>query len=393
MTETRPTAVSVRHLKTRMPAMLDDLEALVTCESPTADRAAVARCADVVAALGRRLTGTTPERLQVGGTPHLRWRFGHRSEVLLLGHCDTVWPIGSLATHPWSHVDGIVRGPGCFDMKAGIVQMFHALAALDDLTGVSVLVTGDEEIGSPTSQALIEEEARRCRAVLVAEPSGPGGALKIARKGAACYEVRVHGRAAHAGLEPQNGANAALELARQLLRLDGVADAAQGTTVTPTMLAGGTASNTVPALATASIDVRASTAAEQDRVDHALRTLVAHDPRTKVEAHCRVSRRPLESAMSQALFDRARVLAADLGLGELPAMAVGGASDGNLTAGVGTPTLDGLGAVGGGAHADDEHVVVDNMPRRTVLLAGLIDDLRCSQPALHDPDHLTKGLT
>lgn len=367
---------SVADLETRLPAMLDDLEALVTCESPSIDQGAIARSADVVEALGRRLTGVPPERIVIDGCTHLRWRFGLRPRVLLLGHHDTVWPIGSLATHPWSTTGGLVRGPGCFDMKAGIVQLFHAITALGDPSGVSVLITGDEEIGSPSSRALIEHEARRCEAAFVLEASADGGALKTARKGAATYEVRVRGRAAHAGLEPERGANAAVELAHQVLTIAALADASRGTTVTPTMLAAGSTANTVPDLAKLAIDVRAAGSEEQLRVDHALRTLTPNMAGTTLEVSGGPHRPPLQPASSVTLFQRAQALAEELGLGSLAGVSVGGASDGNLTAATGTPTLDGLGAVGGGAHADDEHVVIAEIPRRTALLASLIDYVR-----------------
>ncbi|MDN5931933.1 MAG: M20/M25/M40 family metallo-hydrolase, partial [Pseudonocardia sp.] len=205
--------------------MLADLEELVTCESFSADHAALARSADVVAALGARLLGGEPERLVLGGVPHLRWTFG-TPRVLLLGHHDTVWPAGSLATHPWSVLEGIARGPGVLDMKAGLVQMFHALASLPSPDGVCVLVNGDEELGSPTSVGLITESVRGCVATFVLEAAaGPAGALKTARKGISRYEVVAHGRAAHAGLEPEKGVNAAIEMAHQILAIAELAGA------------------------------------------------------------------------------------------------------------------------------------------------------------------------
>ncbi|MEV0431027.1 M20 family metallopeptidase [Micromonospora sp. NPDC050495] len=376
MTEPHTTPPNVREFVTRLPAMLDDLEALVSCESPSADRGAIARSAGAVAALGERLTGVPPERIVIGGWTHLRWRLGERPGVLLLGHHDTVWPIGSLATYPWSTEGGIVRGPGCFDMKAGIVQLFHAVAALGDPGGITILITGDEEVHSPTSRALIEDEARGCGAAFVLEAAAEGGALKTSRKGAETYQVHVHGRAAHAGLEPERGANAAVELARQVLAINELGDARLGTTVTPTLLSAGTTANTVPDSAVVSIDVRAKLIAEQTRVNQALHALVPQLAGTSLQVIAKAHRPPLEAACSADLFQRAQALADQLGLGRLDGVAVGGASDGNLTAAVGTPTLDGLGAVGGGAHSADEHVVIAELPRRTALLAHLIDDVR-----------------
>ncbi|MEV4086623.1 M20/M25/M40 family metallo-hydrolase, partial [Nonomuraea fuscirosea] len=199
-------------------SMIEDLEELVRCESFSSDLEAVARSAKVVAAMGTRYLGTAPEVLMIDGVTHLRWSFG-TPRVLLLGHHDTVWPIGSLATHPWSVVDGVARGPGVFDMKAGLVQTFHALAGLDSLDGVTLLVTGDEEVGSISSAPLIQETARGLAATFVMEASADGGALKTARKGTSLYHVNVHGKAAHSGLEPEKGANAGIELAHQILAI------------------------------------------------------------------------------------------------------------------------------------------------------------------------------
>jgi glutamate carboxypeptidase len=259
-------------------------------------------------------------------------------------------------------------------MKAGLVQGLHALSLLPDLTGVRVLVTTDEEVGSPTSRALIEKTVLGADAALVLEPSA-GGALKSARKGVSMYELVVHGRAAHAGLEPEKGVNAGLELARQLLALETLADPALGTTVTPTLLAAGTTTNTVPALATAAVDVRVPTPQEQARVDAAMQATRAVHGGAQLEIRGGPNRPPLPLAASVDLLARARRLAEDIGLPPLLDVAVGGGSDGNFTAGVGVPTLDGLGAVGDGAHAEGEHVVVDAMPERAALVAALVADL------------------
>lgn len=349
--------------------MLDDLEELVTCESFSADHAAVARSAGVVGDQGRGRLGAPPETIVIDGVTHLRWTFG-TPRVLLVGHHDTVWPVGTLRELPWSLVDGIARGPGVFDMKAGLVQMFHALAALPSPEGVRLLITGDEEVGSTSSRALIEESARGCTATFVLEASADGGALKTARKGTSDYRVTVHGRAAHAGLEPAKGANAGIELAHQILALGAMGSGE--TTVTPTVLSGGTTVNTVPALARVAVDVRVPSIAEQGRVDGLVRALVPRLPGTRLEVSGGPNRPPLEESSSARLFELACRIAEDLGMEPLRGVAVGGASDGNFTAGVGCPTLDGLGAVGGGAHAAHEHVVVADMPGRTRLLAGLI---------------------
>ncbi|MFE4668810.1 M20/M25/M40 family metallo-hydrolase [Streptomyces sp. NPDC056716] len=363
--------------------MLADLEQLVRCESYSADLEAVARSAVVVAEVGSRLLGAAPKTLVVDGVTHLRWTFG-TPRVLLVGHHDTVWPIGSLATHPWSVTDGIARGPGVFDMKAGLVQLFHAVASLPAPDGVCVLITGDEELGSATSSTLIEESARGCAAAFVLEASADGGALKTARKGASRYEIVVSGKAAHAGLEPEKGANAAVEAAHQILAVNALgplmnpseAHGPRATTVTPTLVSAGTTENTVPARATVRVDVRVPSTEAQQRVDELIRALPTRTPGTRLDILGGPERPPLEATSSAALFALAQQAAARLGMEPLRGVAVGGVSDGNLTAGVGCPTLDGLGAVGGGAHADDEHIVVSHMPQRAALLAELIKAVR-----------------
>jgi glutamate carboxypeptidase len=290
-----------------------------------------------------------------------------------------VWPLGTLAAIPWSVTDGVVRGPGCFDMKAGIVLAFAALSRLratgTDLDGVTVLVTGDEEIGSPTSADLIRAEAAGCAAVFVLEAGADGGALKTGRKGASMYDVMVTGRAAHAGLEPEKGINTTVEMAHQVLAIIDLADPEQGTTVTPTVLASGATTNTVPAAGRLGVDVRALTAAEQQRVDDGIRALTPQVPGAVLEIRGGINRPPLEQAQSAGLFALARAAADRLGLPCPAGVTVGGASDGNFTAGMGVPTLDGLGAVGGGAHAQHEHVVVTELPRRAALLAGLVTEV------------------
>jgi glutamate carboxypeptidase len=350
--------------------VIDDIETLVRCESPSEDHDAVARSAEAVAAIGRRLLGAEPERLVTDGCTHLRWRFGEGApRVLLLGHHDTVWPLGSLRTHPFEVRDGILRGPGCFDMKAGVVMALHAAATLPDRDGLSILITGDEEIGSPLSRALIEEEAKTCDAVFVLEASADGGALKTRRKGVSRYWIEVEGRAAHAGLEPEKGVNAGIEVAHQILAVAALADPDRETTVVPTPRTAGTTTNTVPAKASVAVDARVWDTAEQDRVDQAVRSLRPNLSGSKIRIAGGINRPPLDAPASEELFALAQKLAA----GPLTEAAVGGASDGNFTAGLGIPTLDGLGAVGGGAHADDEHVVVAELPRRTALLAALTE--------------------
>jgi glutamate carboxypeptidase len=356
--------------------MLAELEALVRTESPSADDAATERAARLVDDLLLAHLGSRGTWLAEGGRGHLLWSGGGPVSVLLIGHVDTVWPTGTVARWPFEVTDGRATGPGAFDMKAGLVQGIHALAGLDDLTGTAFLVTTDEEVGSPTSRALVESTARGARAALVLEPSA-AGAVKSARKGVSNYELVVHGRAAHAGLEPEKGANAGVELATQLLRVLRLADAERGTTVTPTLLSAGTTRNTVPASGRVALDVRAAVAAEQQRVDGALRALVPAVGGTSLELRGGPNRPPLDRSAAAGLVLLARRVADELGLPPLADVAVGGGSDGNFTAGIGVPTLDGLGAVGDGAHAEGEHVVVDAMPQRAALVGGLVRELLC----------------
>lgn len=366
---------------TDLDRLVADVRALVGVESPSSDRAAVAVSAEAVAGLGTELLGVEPERIVVDGVVHLRWRLGSGpTRVLLLGHHDTVWPLGTLGTHPCEVVDGVLRGPGCFDMKAGLVMAFHAVAALADREGVTILVTGDEEIGSPRSRELIEAEAAGARAALVLEASADGGALKTARKGTSQYTLRLTGRAAHAGLEPEKGVNATVELAHQVLAIEALADPEAGTTVTPTAAVSGTTTNTVPAAASVDVDVRAWSMAELERVDAAMRALAPRLAGAGLELLGDINRPPLEESSSAPLYRRAAALAEQLGLPPVTSAAVGGASDGNFTAGVGVPTLDGLGAVGGGAHAADEHVLVDRLVDRTLLVRALVADLLSEVP-------------
>lgn len=351
--------------------MVGVLQELVEAESFSSDAGGVTRCAETLASLGRELLG---ERAQIVGMEHpiVRWSFGARTRVLLIGHLDTVWPMGTLRRWPFSVADGIATGPGVFDMKAGLVQGLFALASLDDLDGVTLLVNSDEETGSDASRAAIEDLGARAEAVLVLEPSEKG-ALKVARKGQATYRIDARGRAAHSGLNPRDGANALVGLAHAVLELDRIADG--DTTVTPTVAQAGTTKNTVPAHAHAFVDVRASTIAEQQRADGELLALTSKTDGVSLDVTRATIRPPLERSASDALFARAQGLAEGLGLEPLEGVAVGGASDGNWTAALGTPTLDGLGPVGGGAHAEGEHVIVAEMPERAALLAALVSDL------------------
>lgn len=356
-------------------ALVSDLRELVVCESPSSNLDAIAQSAKVVAALGARLLNKTPETIVLDGSTHLRWRFGAGNQVLLLGHHDTVWPLGSILEHPWRVADGNAYGPGCFDMKAGLVQLFHAVAALPDPDGITIVINGDEELGSLSSRGLIEDEARHTGLALVLEASGDGGGLKTARKGVAVYDVTVIGKAAHAGLEPHLGVNATVAMAEVVLLLAALDEGPGKNTVTPTVLESGTASNTVPARASLRVDVRSTTRHEQSRLDKAVKAIRASLPGATVDVHNRTWRPPLEPQSSADLFAVAVAVGKELGLAPLVELHVGGGSDGNLAAGVGARVLDGLGAVGGGAHAPSEHVIIEEMPLRTALLTGLLQRL------------------
>ena len=357
----------------RTTTMLEDLQRLVSTESPSSEPDALARCAEVVGELAADTIGARPEVVAAPGHRHLRWTFG-TPRVLLLGHYDTVWPLGTIDRWPFRVTDGLASGPGVFDMKAGAVVGFHALSVLDDLDGVAVLLTSDEELGSPTSRELIESTAAGLDAVLVLEPSA-AGAVKVARKGVSLYDVAIEGRAAHAGLEPESGVNALTELAHQVIAVSSLSNPREGTTVTPTVATAGTTTNVVPAAARMAVDVRVRTGAEQARVDEEMLRIAPVLPGARVTVTGGPNRPPLQEDRAADLFARLAGIADHLGMEAPTAARVGGASDGNFTAALGIPTLDGLGAVGDGAHAEGEHVLVDTIADRTALLSALVDDL------------------
>jgi len=358
--------------------LLDTIEALVRLESPTTDKAAVDRCGAELAARLERIGGRVTRLTRQNRGDHLLAEFGcGESQILLLGHFDTVWPVGQLERMPLVRSNGRLHGPGVFDMKAGIaIAMLAARALVETGTPLSrrlvMLWTTDEEIGSASSRAAIEDEARRSAAVLVLEPSLPGGALKTQRKGCGSYEVMVKGVAAHAGIEPQKGASAVQELAHQILRINALQDLARGISVNVVQVSGGLRSNVIPDEARATVDVRAPSAAAAAEIDQAFRGLRPLDPRTTVEARGGFDRPPLERTDRVArLYKQAHDIGCELGQ-TLSEGGTGGGSDGNFTGAVGVPTLDGLGAIGDGAHALYEHVDIESLPDRAALVAGLV---------------------
>ena len=381
-------AKTLRELATlRCESLLALTRALVETESPSGDltgsRAVVALLADAA----QSMPGVTNiERIAAADYgEHLRVHFYVNDArashtTLLLGHTDTVHPRGSLVARPWREDEGRIYGPGIFDMKANCVLALEALrlcaaAKLTPPRPVVLLLTCDEEAGSYTGRALVEEEARRAAQVLVLEPSAPSGRAKTARKGTAMYSLDITGRAAHAGLDPEKGASAIHELARQIARLDALADNSAGTTINIGVVSGGTRSNVVAARARAEIDVRFSTSAEAARIDDAIKNLRSFDERTSLFVTGGINRPPLERTEGVAqLYEHARRIAAALDY-ELGETQVGGASDGNFAAAVGAHVLDGLGIAGDGAHADHEHINATDVAPRIALLAALIATL------------------
>jgi glutamate carboxypeptidase len=361
--------------------LLEMIESLVAIESPSDDAAAVNRCGSELASRLESIGGAITRVPSAAAGDHLRASFGTgERQILLLGHFDTVWPIGQLQRMPLKRDGGKLYGPGVFDMKAGIGLATLATRALIDRDGLGdcrivMLWTADEEVGSKTSRALIEAEATRSDAVLVFEPSLPGGGLKTSRKGVGQFEMIVRGVSAHAGLDPGKGVSAIRELARQIVAIDNLQDPANGVTLTVGIVAGGTRANVVPAEARATIDARATTRAAADRVQRAMRALQPQLTGATIEVTGGFDRPPLErSAGVVRLFDQAKAVAAEIGI-TLQEGSAGGGSDGNFTAALGVPTLDGFGAIGDGAHAIHEHVEIDALIPRAATIAGLLESL------------------
>jgi len=367
------TAADVRvALDAHCEAMISDVERFVNVESPSLERECLERSAHFLADLMTRVLGKPPTIIESDRGPHVHWKGSNDTKVLIVGHHDTVFPLGTVARRPYSREGNVGRGPGIFDMKAGIVQAIYGVAAVKEWYHTEILITADEEVGSHASRALLEERAKAAGAVLVLEPSADGGALKIARKGTGTFNVTITGRAAHAGLEPEKGINALVELAAQVPRIAALARPEVGTTVTPTVAKAGTADNVVPDSATIAVDVRCVIPEEKDRLEREMSALTATLAGARVEVSGGMNRPPLHESMTRDLFAIAERVARDYGIAGLQGVAVGGGSDGNITAAVGVRTLDGLGAVGAGAHAETEHVRLDLMPERAALVAGLV---------------------
>ena len=368
----------------QLSAVRADIEALVRLESPSNDKAAVDRCGRMLVSLLQD-AGARVERVpQLDRGDHIRAEFdGGPRRVLILGHIDTVWPVGQLERMPVKEENGRLYGPGIYDMKASVAIASRAVRALRDVgregPRVVMLWTTDEEVGSGTSRALIEAEARAADAVLVVEPSLPGGACKTGRKGCGEFKVRVRGISAHAGIDPRKGASAIHELARQILEVEKLGDPGQGISVNVGVISGGSRPNVVAETAEAVVDVRVPSMADARRVEEQFGRLAAVDPRVALEISGGFERPPLERTAGVArLYAQAREVAQLLGR-DLAEGSTGGGSDGNFTAAIGVPTLDGLGPDGDGAHALHEHVLLADLAWRGAFVAGLLERINAGE--------------
>jgi glutamate carboxypeptidase len=352
------------------------LRELVEVESPSEDKAAVDRAGAVVERWAVEMGGQVKRHRQkkFGDVLELKFGRGRKGRVLVLGHLDTVWPMGTLAKMPWREADGKIFGPGVLDMKVGVVMALEAIAATQALGAerpVTLLLVSEEEIGSPVSRPITEKIARECEAVFVLEPA-QGLAYKTARKGVGHFELRVQGVGSHAGVDFEAGHSAVREMARLVERVSEFSDLKRGLTVNVGVIHGGTRSNVVAAECMAEVDLRIAKASDAARAERMFRSLKVSDKACRLTVSGGINRPPMErKAGTVALFKRARKLAAAIGF-VLDEAATGGGSDGNFTAGIGVPTLDGMGAVGAGAHASHEHVVVKHLMERTALLAGML---------------------
>ncbi len=378
----------LKDVRLRRGQMIEQLETLVSIESPSENKAAVDRASGLVAGWFEGLGGKIRWHRQKKFGDLLEVRFGamgsrssggggsRKKPILLLGHLDTVWPMGTLAKMPFRVVKGKAFGPGVYDMKAGVVMALHALATLRDrqaqTTPVVVLLVSDEEIGSPVSRAVTEKIARECSAVFVLEPAqGPQGAYKTARKGVGDYSVHVRGVAAHSGVDFEKGHSAVVELARLIEKISRFTDLKTGLTVNPGTICGGTRTNVIAAEAQAEVDVRIARMRDAARVERLFRGLRATDRACTLTITGGMNRPPMErSRGTVALFQQAKGFAHAMGFG-LEEAGTGGGSDGNFTAALGIPTLDGMGAVGEGAHAAHESIVLGELTKRTALLAAM----------------------
>jgi glutamate carboxypeptidase len=350
---------------------LIDIQRLVECESPTEDLALCNQVVDLAVEIANKLLKTPATKIDENGRPVFWWG-AKNPKIVLLCHLDTVWPKGSFQP-TWKIEADIATGPGVFDMKAGFIQALYAVSQVSGAQeNVALVATTDEETGSATSKELIERLAKTAQAVLVFEAS-LDGKVKTGRKGTAMYQVVVTGKASHAGLEPEKGINATTELAKLVMQISTLENPEFGTTAVPTVMQSGTTTNTVPALAKLDIDVRSFTISELNRIDKSIRALSSDI--AKVEVTGGVNRPPLETSSSMELYEKLEKVAKDLGLSQIGHASVGGASDGNLAAAAGAKVLDGLGAIGMGAHAPSESIKISTIEERIKLTTAFINEL------------------
>jgi glutamate carboxypeptidase len=350
---------------------LIDIQRLVECESPTDDLASCNQVVDLAVEIASKLLKTSATKINENGRPVFWWG-AKNPKIVLLCHLDTVWPKGSFQP-TWKIEADIATGPGVFDMKAGFIQALYAVSQVSGAQeSVALVATTDEETGSATSKELIERLAKTAQAVLVFEAS-LDGKVKTGRKGTAMYQVVVTGKASHAGLEPEKGINATTELAKLVMQISTLENPEFGTTAVPTVMQSGTTTNTVPALAKLDIDVRSFTISELNRIDKSIRALSSDIAKVKVTGG--VNRPPLETSSSMELYEKLEKVAKDLGLFPIGHASVGGASDGNLAAAAGAKVLDGLGAIGMGAHAPSESIKISTIEERIKLTTAFINEL------------------
>jgi glutamate carboxypeptidase len=350
---------------------LIDIQRLVECESPTEDLVSCNQVVDLAIEIANKLLKTSATKINENGRPVFWWG-AKNPKIVLLCHLDTVWPKGSFQP-TWKIEADIATGPGVFDMKAGFIQALYAVSQVSGAQeSVALVATTDEETGSATSKELIERLAKTAQAVLVFEAS-LDGKVKTGRKGTAMYQVVVTGKASHAGLEPEKGINATTELAKLVMQISTLENPEFGTTAVPTVMQSGTTTNTVPALAKLDIDVRSFTISELNRIDKSIRALSSDI--AKVEVTGGVNRPPLETSSSMELYEKLEKVAKDLGLSPIGHASVGGASDGNLAAAAGAKVLDGLGAIGMGAHAPSESIKISTIEERIKLATAFINEL------------------
>ena len=354
-------------------AIVEDLKRLVEFESPSEDLPACRGVVELAIQIANENLKPEAELIEENGRP-IFWWGSKNPKVVLLAHLDTVWPKGSYLP-TWNVSGDVAKGPGIFDMKAGFLQAIYAVKEIPNADSkVTIIATTDEEVGSQSSRALIERVSKSASAVLVLEAS-LNGKVKTGRKGTSMYQIALHGRASHAGLEPEKGINATTEIATIVIEVAKLANPEFGTTVVPTVMHAGTTTNTVPALATLDIDIRSFSAAELIRVDTAIRKLAAAHPEAKLEVTGGINRPPLETSATLELYEILEKVANEIGMEPIGHASVGGASDGNFAAAAGARVLDGLGAVGDGAHAPHEQILLSSIPSRVKLLTAFIKEL------------------